>query len=316
MSIPVSAQNPSAYGAAAYANNSASMLETVFSGKTLRNFYGSTALFDISNTDYEGEAKFNESVVIRRDPDPTFSDYEKGQTVTFEDAETPAINLNIDQASQFAVKLDSVDKAQTTLKALDKASEAARKKAKLIIESQVFGTAYTGADAANIGATAGAISGNIDLGTTLAPLALTSANVVAWIVSLSQCLYEQEVDLDESGGHLLIPPMVSSLIKTSELKDASITGDGKSMLRNGRLGMIDRFTLYVNNRVAVVNDGGTFSYQVMAMTKEALTFAMQLEQIDYHEKLETTFGSGIKGLFVWGSKVVQPKALVTSRVAL
>jgi hypothetical protein len=53
----------------------------------------------------------------------------------------------------------------------------------------------------------------------------------------------------------------------------------------------------------------------MAGTKEALTFAMQLEDINYHEKLETTFGSGIKGLFVWGSKVVQPKALITSSVA-
>ena len=326
MSVPVSVQNPSAYGSAAYADNSGHMLETVFSAKTLRNFYGSTALWDISNTDYEGEAKFNEKVMIRRDPDPTFTEYTKGKTVTFEDAETPAIALEINKAQSFAVKLDKIDMAQTKLKPLDRASEVARKKAKLIIETDVFSGAYTGADAANIGATGGAISGNIDFGTTAAPLTLVSAtnpgagevNVIEWITRLSQGLYEQEVELDEGSGWILLPPKIASLIKNSDLKDASITGDGKSMLRNGRLGMIDRFTLYVNNRVPIVTVAGTpnvLSYQVMAGTKEALTFAMQLEDINYHEKLETTFGSGIKGLFVWGSKVVQPKALITSCVA-
>lgn len=322
MSVTASSQNPSAYGASAYINNAGAMLETVFSARTLRNFYGSTALWEICNTDYEGEARNNEKVIIRRDPDPTFSPYLKGQTVTFEDAATPAITLDINQAQYFAVKCDKIDLSQTALKPLDKASEAARKKAKLLIESQVFGSIYTGVATANQGAAAGAVSGNIDLGTAAAPLTLVSGatggvNVVEWITRLSQCLYEQEVDLDEHGGHLLLPPKIASLIKNSELKDASITGDGKSMLRNGRLGMVDRFTLYVNNRVPVVNDGtGGNSYQVMAMTKEAVTFAMGLEDVNYHEKLETTFGSGIKGLFVWGSKVVQPTAMVVSRVAV
>lgn len=320
MSVAVSNQNPSAYGVGTYANNAAHMLETVFSAKTLRNFYSSTALWEIANTAYEGEAKLNEKVVIRRDHDPTFTAYTKGKTITFEDAQTPGITLDIDKAQSFAVKLDRIDMAQTKLKPLDKASESARKKAKLIIEADVFAGAYAGAHAANIGSAAGAISGNIGLGTVAAPLTLVSGvptgaqvNVIEWITRLSQCLYEQEVEMDEGNGWLLLPPKLASLIKNSELKDASITGDGKSMLRNGRLGMVDRFTLYVNNRVPIVDDT-LDSYQVMAGTKEAITFAMQLEDVNYHEKLESTFGSGLKGLFVWGSKVVQPKCLVTSRI--
>ena len=315
MSVTVSAQNPSAYGAAAYANNSGHMLETIFSAKTLRNFYGATALWEIANTNWEGEAKFNEKVMIRRDPDPTFKAYQKGQTISFEDAQTPATALEINKAQYFAVKLDKVDMAQTKLKPLDTASEVARRKAKLIIETDVFAGAYTGADAANIGATAGAKTGSINLGTVAAPLELTSSTVIEWVTRLSQCLEEQEVELSEANPWLLLPPKVAALIKNSELKDASISGDGKSSLRTGRLGMIDRFTLYVNNRVPIV-DSTLDSFQIMAGTKEAIAFAMQLEDVTYHDKLETTFGSGIKGLFVWGSKVVQPKCLVTSRVKL
>ena len=70
--------------------------------------------------------------------------------------------------------------------------------------------------------------------------------IVDLLVRLGQALDEQNIPetgpLGRRSRH-----GSSSQIKMSELRDASLTGDGTSILRNGRLGMVDRFTIYVSN---------------------------------------------------------------------
>ena len=58
-----------------------------------------------------------------------------------------------------------------------------------------------------------------------------------------------EANCPEQNRFLVIPAKMAGLIKQSDLKDASITGDGSTPLRNGRLGMIDRFTVYVSHNL-------------------------------------------------------------------
>jgi hypothetical protein len=102
-----------------------------------------------------------------------------------------------------------------------------------------------GVDALNKGATAGKVSANIDLGASGAPAVLTPATVLNYIVDLGTCL--DEYNIPETGRWLIIPPWAAGMIKKSDLRNASISGDGVSLMRNGRLGMIDRFTLYASN---------------------------------------------------------------------
>ena len=103
------------------------------------------------------------------------------------------------------------------------------------------------------------------------------------------------------------------MIKKSDLKDASLAGDTTSILRNGRLGMIDRFTLYVSHNLNSVVDGGNRCFNVIAGHKMGLTFASQMTEME-SIRAESTFGNIIRGLQIYGSKVIKPEALAVGYV--
>jgi hypothetical protein len=98
---------------------------------------------------------------------------------------------------------------------------------------------------------------------------------------------------------------MAGLIKKSELKDASLSGEGTSIVRNGRLGMVDRFTLYLSHNLKV-DSGGKFN--LIAGTKMGLTFASQMTNMETL-RAQSTFGDIVRGLQVYGYKVVKPEAL-------
>lgn len=194
---------------------------------------------------------------------------------------------------------------------MDTFSSDAAEQMKIAVESSVFSTIYTSAAAANKGDVAGKISGNINLGKTGAPLKIDKTTVIDWIVDQGTVLDEQNVP--ETGRWLLLPAWAAAMIKKSDLKDASITGDGQSILRNGRLGMIDRFTLYSSNNLTSVTDGDNKAFETMAGTRDAISFASQIVKV---ETLRSTdvFGDILRGLNVYGFKATKPEALVHSHI--
>jgi len=104
---------------------------------------------------------------------------------------------------------------------------------------------------------------------------------------------------------------MAGMIKKSDLKDASLTGDSVSILRNGRLGMIDRFTVYMSHNLSV--SSGKFS--IIAGHKMGFTFASQMTNMETIRS-ESTFGNIIRGLQVYGYKVVKPEALAQGIITL
>ena len=103
---------------------------------------------------------------------------------------------------------------------------------------------------------------------------------------------------------MVIPEWFAGLIKKSDLKDASLTGDGKSILRNGRIGMIDRFELFSSNNVYSVVDGAVTAYNVVFGDNGALTFASQITKMQHIPTPESTFAELVRGLNVYGRKMV------------
>ena len=115
----------------------------------------------------------------------------------------------------------------------------------------------------------------------------------------------------EGDRFLVIPAKMAGMIKKSDLKDASLSGDSSSILRNGRLGMIDRFTIYMSHNLSV--SSGKFS--IIAGHKMGFTFASQMTNMETIRS-ETTFGNIIRGLQVYGYKVVKPEALAQGIITL
>jgi N4-gp56 family major capsid protein len=313
--VAISADDPGIYGAGAYPDRTGIFIPEIWSGKLLEKFYASTVFGMIANTDYEGEVKQKgDTIHIRQRPDVTISDYEKGDTITYEDLVSILVDMTVDYAKLFAFKVDRIDEKQSDVKLMDIWASDASEQMKIAIDRVVLGGVYTGTHAKNAGAAAGLGSGNINLGTEAAPLAIDKTNVLDLIVDLGTVLDEQNVP--ETGRWIVLPPAVCGKIKKSDLKDASLAGDGTSMLRNGRLGIIDRFTLFTSNNLTKVTDGGTakVSWQALAGTNHAISFASQITELDYLPKLEQTFGSAMRGLNVFGFKVVKPEALALARI--
>ena len=301
MSYPVSSGRP---------NYSGNFIPEIWSGKLIENFYDATVLSAISNTDYEGEIRqHGDTVNIRTTPEITIRTYVKGQTLSVENPDKPKLQLVIDKGEYFACVEDDVDKVQSDIVLMDTWSKDASERMKIKIDQRVLTDILPDISADNKGSTAGRITNNIDLGTTGSPIAITKTNVLDYIVDLGTVL--DEANTPEGERFLVIPAKMAGMIKKSDLKDASITGDSMSVIRNGRLGMIDRFTVYMSHNLSV--SSGKFS--LIAGHKMGMTFASQMTNMETIRS-ESTFGNIVRGLQVYGYKVVKPEALAQGIVTL
>lgn len=304
----------------------------VWSGKLQVKYYNATCVSEITNNDYEGEIKdTGDTVIIRSVPSITISAYTKGLALSTQVPTSTPISLTIDRGWYFQVAVDDVDKVQTDLHLMNSFTDDASEQIKQKVELDVFGSAPALAATANKGNTAGAISGNIRLGATGGTsgannvfvskaaagagdgiLSTTPKSVLDHIVDMGQALDEQNVP--ETGRWLVMPAGMTARIKKSDLRQAYLTGDDVSPLRNGKIGMIDRFTCYTsNNLTKTPADGNT--YTIFAGTRDAISFASQISKVE-SLRAQTTFGDLVRGLNVYGFQVTKPEAMVTSVVQL
>jgi len=327
MAFPVagSGTTPALYPSGGTANTlqANGFIPEIWSGKLIEKFYASTVLSAISNTDYEGEIKGQgDKVKIRTKPTITISDYRADGLLTLQRPSGNIIELSIDQGKYFNTILDDVMDVQSDLNLMSMWSDDASEQMKIVIDQAVLGGLLNGATATyNRGTAAGRISGAINLGVTGTPLAATSAaasgkvDILSVLLRMGQALDEQNIP--ETGRWVVLPTWAATLIKQSELRQAYLSGDGVSMLRNGRLGMVDRFTIYSSNLLPAGTTGGLASgeYVLYAGHSHGLTFASQVSKVETLRS-EQTFGTVLRGLQVYGYKVVDGTALTQAIVTV
>jgi hypothetical protein len=303
-------------GGTANTLQSTGFIPEIWSGKLVEKFYANTVLAAISNTDYEGEIKNQgDTVNIRTKPTITIRDYLADGDLTIDRPSGNKVQLLIDKAKYFNLALDDVMEKQSDLNILSIWADDASEQLKIKIDTDVLAGILGQAAAANRGATAGVISGNLNLGVTTSPLALVAnsptvgqVEVVDMILRFGQVLDEQNIP--ETGRWLVIPAWMATLVKRSELRQAYLSGDGVSMLRNGRIGMIDRFMVYVSNLLPSGVAGGLAAgeYACYAGHAHGLTFASQFTKME-NIRSERTFSDLLRGLQVFGYKVIDGKAI-------
>jgi len=192
----------------------------------------------IANTDYSGEiSSQGDTVHIRTTPSITINNHAKGEQLTYENPTPTLVDLLIDKGKYYAFNADDVDKKQADYNFMEDWTRDAAEQLKISIDTDILADTFADAHASNQGATAGIISSSFDLGVTGTPVVLTKANILDYIVNMGTVLDEQNVP--ETGRFVVLPPWACGMIKQSDLKDASLAGDGTSILRNGRVGMID-----------------------------------------------------------------------------
>jgi hypothetical protein len=317
---------------------SGTFIPTLWSGKLAKKFYDTTLFGAIANTDWEGEIKeVGDEVRINTIPDVTVRDYQVGQQLVYEVPEGEVITLKVDRGSYFGVNVNDVMAVQSKPQLMNMFTDEASEKMKMNVDrralyktffdaSGAWKTSATGKDALwvhNCGATAGAESGKYDLGTDAAPIALTGANIVSYVTTMSTVLDEANVPAE--GRYLVVSPEERQLLMMSELAKVYVSGDGKSMLRNGLIGEIDRFKIYVCNHLPRAAAGkawdnttasatGVKRHMIFAGTRHGISFASQINKVE-HLRNPNDFGDLVRGLNIWGTAVTQGQALTAMVVA-
>ncbi len=240
------------------------------------------------NRDYEGEIKNAGSVVkICGVGDIVVDNYTKDTDMSSPQALSDTVKeLKIDQAKFFNFQIDDVDKAQCTPKLMEAAMKSAANAMANEADKHVY-SLYNYA-ARNVP--------HDDL---------NDGKLLDTIIHARQVLYENNVT-DNSNVVFEVSPAVASVI----LKENLALTNSSENFENGYIGSIAGCKIYVsNNIVKDVDDFGNVNYKCIMRTKRAIAFAEQLSEIDAYRP-EKRFADAVKGLHLYGAKVVYPSEMV------
>ena len=276
----------SSSGSFSFASGEQHFIPEVFSKKLQAKFYAQTMLSEVTTNEYEGEISgLGNKVNIRSVPAVTVADYTG--SLSYADVTSGTIELNIDKAKSYAFKVDDILREQADIDFMNEAANDAAQNMKIAIEQDVFANVAAGSSLTDVNAT---------------PANVTASNILGFILDAGQTLDENNIP--EDNRYMIISPAAATLLKQSELRQAYLTGDNVSPLRNGFIGMVDRFKVYVSNNLSTTSGvtSGLYGHP------KAIAHASQMTNTET-VRLESSFGDGVRGLAVYGYKVVVPTAI-------
>ena len=294
--------------AAGVTSLSGTYIPQLFAAKLIVEFYISTVFGNITTTDYEGQIKqMGDSVTISGLPNISSKPYVAGQKLEHDDLNPDSVELLINKGQYYGFKVKNIDKVQSHIDDFaSKWATHAGMAQSIEIDRIILADIYASAHASNAGATAGKKSGDINLGVSGTPLPVTASTIIATIINCGVVLDEQNVPPTDRW--IILPAWACGLLKQSDIKDASVTGDTVSPLRNGRVGMVNGMEVYMSNNIASAVDGDKTAYNAMFGWKGAVTFASQLTENRIMET-ESDFAHIMDGLQVFGYEVIKPEGL-------
>ena len=252
----------------------------------------------VVNRNYEGEiAETGDTVRITSISRPTVASYVKNSTTITPETLTDAQRvLLIDQCKYFAFEIDDIDMRQTknggALMA-EAADEAAYALADTV--DQYIEGLFAGADTDN------------ELGATQVT---DSDKAIAMILSLMTKLDEKNVP--RQGRFCIVPPWVhAKLVGADEFISVAASGSSEA-LRNGTVGRCFGFDILMSNNTT--NTSGD-DWRVSAGYPGAITFAEQINKVEAYRP-ESAFSDALKGLHLYGAKVVRPEAMATAEASI
>lgn len=251
----------------------------------------------VVNTKYQGVITgAGDSVLIPVIGDVTISTHAVNDTITYQQLDAANAKLSIDQQKRFAFAVDDVDSRQAIV---DVAALYADRAAYLLRDNS---DSYIAALHGDAGVTT-------SLGTTGVPLTVTAAASTGGNVSAYEVLSRIHNGLNlknvpQEGRWVVCPPWFISKLILAGLLTVPGTTDAAAAI-NGSVGYRMGFDIRMSTNVVNATTSGS---KIMAGSNMAITFASQILNVETI-RLETKFGTGVRGLYVYGAKTIQPDAL-------
>lgn len=267
----------------------------LWSARLLNALDKSHVFANVVNRDYEGDIKkMGDTVHINTIGAVTIGTYTQNTDFSSgpETLATTDQTLTIDQAKYFNFQVDDIDAAQAAGDIMDKAMTRA---------------AYGLADASDK-YIAGILAGAADASNTVSTsaVALTSSNVYENVVKMRTIL--DKANVPTAGRWLVIPPEMYALILLDDrfVKTGGEMAEG--ILRTGLVAQAAGFDIYLSNNCVSVNANSKDTYTIVGGVDSAATYAEQIVSTEAYRP-EKRFADAVKGLHVYGAKVVDKAQL-------
>ena len=290
-------------------------LPSVYSKKVLNFFRKASVIEAITNTDYAGEiSSFGDSVKIIKEPVISVSDYTRNSDTTETRLTDQEITLVVDSAKAFKFIVDDIETNMSHVNFKEIASSSAAYALKDSYDAAVLAVMFAGLSASSPNHVLGADSAT-DLGAGVfdgsgaADIGSggSETDPLDLMARMARLLDEQNVP--EEGRWFVASPDFYEVLGQSSSKLLSVDfNGGQGSIRNGLVssGKLRGFDMYKSNNIAATsNAAGKCLGGHMSSTATANTILSTEVLRD-----PTSFGDIVRGLHVYGAKVLRDEALV------
>ena len=274
-------------------------IPTIWSTKILQHMRDNLVYAGLVNRDYEGEiTRRGSSVEVSMPGEVTIKDMpsrNSGGAKAIREIDAPEgmevqkVTLLIDQEKYFNFGVDDVDKVQMNLNLMNSYTESASYGFQSTIEKHV--------------AEIMAKEAKLVLGSDEHPVALTSENIYKELIKMKVGL--DKANVPPVGRFVVLPPEAEGLLLEDNKFVYVGTSSSEDSLKNGKVFRACGFDIAISNNVPVNEN----KYKIIASYKGSTTFAQQLLETKAYSP-EKGFGDALKGLVVFGAKVVRPNKIV------
>lgn len=268
-----------------------------------RHVYGKCA-----TTEYEGEIKAaGDTVKVFTVARPTISNYTKNSTsLTYETLNIAEVPITVDTSKSFSFKIDDIDRVQTLPGVMDDATREASWGFADEIDVDL-------ATALQAGVAVSSPDNRLQSGTDLT-VGTGSSDYDAYDLLVDLSIKLDKQNTPKSGRWVVVPPDFIGLL----LKDPRFSSFGTERnLNRAERGNPDLMefvsnmvgmTVYISNNVPL--SGST--YTIIAGYKGAFAFVEQIPEGQPEAiRLEGSFADGLRGLILYGYKVLRPSNLAS-----
>ena len=276
----------------------------IMSGMALEALRKALVFGDVVNTDYQGLITGRgDSVTIPVIGTVTVGDHTRNETITYENLDATDMKLIVDQEKKIAFQVDDADAAQAAISIVAQYANRAG------YEFANTSDAYI----AGLHAQATVASG---LGTTAVPVQVTAKATSTTVFSVLEVLARVNKLLDAAnvpaqGRWMVVPPWFHMKLVLANIITLQTTN--QAALTNGRITNLMGLDLRMSNNV--VEASADVGSKILAGNNSAISFVSQLNEFKIIDTMETMFGTGVRGLYLYGAKVVQPSQVICATLS-
>lgn len=252
----------------------------------------------VCNRDYEGEIRqAGDTVKISTLGPVTVKAYGKNADMDpAQELSDASQLLEITEQNYFNFQIDDIDQAQSRPKLMDLAMRNAAWALSDVADQYLAGIMWAAVPSAN---TQGSVGTGIDIG-------FGTSEVAPYTALLKAAMALDQNNVPRLGRWAIVPPWFHAYLLMDQRFVGSGAAEADARGVNGFVGRVAGFDVYMSNNVP--HTATPAEYKILCGTNYATSYAEQINKVEAYRP-ERRFADAVKGLHLFGAKVVYPSAL-------